>query len=177
MIYFTPLFALIGGLIFRMRGGMPPSFPRPVEQLLFSLPYGAAAYLATENYYITAITLAFTTIAVLKGHGHNMDLGSYKGEADYEWYEFVIKPLHGRIPEYWYDVVGIAISGLTYTIPAGIACMNPLLALSGALKAPAYMIGWSKDPWPLPEQLKEPTQIGEFLTGFFLWGVLWLTLL
>jgi hypothetical protein len=160
---------VIGALIFRMRGGLGPKFPRPLEQLAFSLPYGAVAYLVTSNWYIAAVVLAVTTITVLKGHGNNMDLGTWMEDADSEWYEkytgySTLDPNSpGTAKEYWYDVGGMAISGLTYTLPCGIATLNPLIALSGALKAPAYMISWA---------LFKGTEIGEWLTGAFLWGTL-----
>jgi hypothetical protein len=158
----------IGALIFRMRGGLGPKLPRPIEQLLFSLPYGGITYLVTENWYIAAVVLALTTITVLKGHGNNMDLGTWTEDAEHEWYEkytgyHKLDPQSpGTTKEYWYDVGGMAISGLTYTIPAGIATLNPFIALSGALKAPAYIIGW----WV------NGTELGEWLTGAFLWGSL-----
>ena len=90
-------------------------------------------------------------------------------DADSEWYEkytgySTLDPNSpGTAKEYWYDVGGMAISGLTYTLPCGIATLNPLIALSGALKAPAYMISWA---------LFKGTEIGEWLTGAFLWGTL-----
>lgn len=153
----------LGALIFRMRGGLGPNLPRPIDQLLFASAYGGAIVYTTDNYYLTALGIALCTLAVVKGHGHNMDLGTYTKEADYEWYEFIIKPLHRKIPEYWYDFIGLAISGLTYTVPVGIIMMNPLVALSGALKAPAYALGWL---------IGKGTELGEWLTGAFLWGSL-----
>ena len=161
--------ALIGGLIYRMRGGLGPSLPRPIEQILFSLPYGGFAYLVTENWIVAAVALAITTVTVLKGHGNNMDLGTWEEAAEHEWYEkllgyYKLDPQSPRTAaEYWYDVGGMAISGLTYTIPAGVATLNPLVAISGVLKAPAYMISWA---------LIKSTELGEWLTGAFLWGSL-----
>ena len=185
--------SLLGGLIYRMRGGLSPRLPRPLDQLLFALPFGYLAYLyfpfdfhEYDNYLVALIVLALTTVAVAKGHGRNMDLSySHKpnAEVEPEWYEFVIKPLQKKTSEYWYDVIGMGVSGFTYTVPCSIATANPLIALSGFLKAPAYMIGWwmhnkfaqeNRIQW-LPGHFNRGTEIGEFLTGVFLWGiaVLW----
>lgn len=104
-----------------------------------------------------------TTLAVLTGHGRWMDLATSKKSGDDERLEFLIKWLYGRIPEYWYDALGLAVVGMAITLPAGIMLMNPWIAVSGALKAPAYMIG-HKTRWG--------TEAGEALTGAFLWGTL-----
>lgn len=155
MIY--AIAALIGAFIYRMRGGMGPSFPRPIDQLLFSLPYG---YLAALSGAVSgAIVLVLTTASVAKGHGNTMDLGDYDCEP--EWYEFLIRGwLHGRISLYWYDFVGHCISGLSCTLLAGVVCGDPLLAISGILKGPAYALAKKADAG---------TEGGELLTGALLW--------
>ena len=163
------LFALLGAYIYRMRGGMEPSFPRPIDQVLFSIPYGLIFGLQFTEWFsiyegiaIGLMALGLTTWAVLKGHGNNMDLG--EGDASPEWYESVMRWLKPKVPLYWYDCAGMAVSGLTYTLPAGILTLNPILALSGILKAPAYMLGKKADAG---------TMGGELLTGALLWGVVW----
>jgi hypothetical protein len=173
MIY---LLALIGGIFYRMRGGWP-STPRPFEQMLFCLPVGYVAYLGTDWYY-ALIIYALSVGACLKGHGRNMDLGAWKGDADFEDYErwTGYYKLHGKIPEYWYDVGGVAISGLIVTLP--LIFINPLAAFAGLLKAPAYMLGW----WMHPNYddgkikfniykftLRSSTEWGEYFTGLFIW--------
>ena len=150
---------------------MSPSFPRPVDQMLFALPYGIIAALFTSSVWefipyaptvVGVLTFTLTTLAVVKGHGNTMDLGEFDREP--EWYEFVIRPwLFNRVPLYWYDFIGHCISGLTYTIPIGIATMNPILGLSGLAKGPAYAISKRGDAG---------TAGGELLTGAFLWGCL-----
>lgn len=166
MDYLTIILAtLIGGVLFRARGGWP-SIPRPIEQMLFCLPI----LLVTLPEWYAPIIYLLSVAACCKGHGHNMDLGTWKPPVDYEWYEFH-KPLHGKISEYWYDAIGLAISGLTYTLP--LIVTHPHLAWIGILKAPAYMIGWTEK---LPEirikklTFAEPTEWGEFFTGAFIWG-------
>jgi hypothetical protein len=144
--------------MFRARGGSLLTLPRPIEQALYALPYGVIVFLSTGLWYLAVLGWTASTIAVIKGHGHNMDLGTYTKDADYEWYEFLIKKLHGKIPEYWYDVIGISVSGLTYTIVPGLLMLNPIVALSGLSKGLAYMIGWK---W------FNKTETGEWLTGGF----------
>ena len=57
----------------------------------------------------------------------------------------------------------MAVTGLAVTLPAGILLQDPVIALSGALKAPAYMISYFG---------RTDTDGGEMLTGAVLWGVL-----
>lgn len=153
------LMMIAGAFVYRMRGGMKPSLPSPVDQMIFALPYGVVTYLET-NIWIALVVYILTTIAIRKGHGNTMDLGT-QPESDPEWYEFFIKWAKPRLSPYWYDALGQAVSGLTYTLPAGIATLNPVLALSGIAKAPAYMISRKGDA---------DTEGGEMLTGAFLWG-------
>lgn len=143
---------------------------RPFGQAAYAVPYAYATWLITEDYALTAIGFLFAVAAVLKGHGHNMDMGTYNG-GDYEWYEkvFGLDKLHGKIDERLYDFIGISVSGLTYTAPVGIICLNPILAVSGALKGIAYLIG---------KGVFGKTEYAEWLTGalaglslFFILGV------
>lgn len=160
--------AAIGAYLFRMRGGsLGPSLPRPFEQALFCLIFAPIAYFSLDGalqsywlYGVSFVVYALAVVAVLKGHGRNMDLGHFhkpNSETEPEWYEWSIKWLIGKVPEYWYDVVGIGVSGFTYTLIPGLclAIAGPLsglplwtiplgvfLALSGFTKSAAYMIGW-----------------------------------
>ena len=164
------LMMLLGALIYRMRGGLGPKLPRPVYQVLFSIPYVTCAFLSQDIFnfdygqYIAAfLVLITTTAAVATGHGGFMDLGTWQNDRDDERLEFIIKPLHKKIPEYWYDSLGMALTGVVVTLPAAIVTLNPLLAITGVLKAPAYM---------LAQRLGLGTEGGEYLTGAALWGSL-----
>ena len=135
--------------------------PRLLIQSLFSLPYAITTY-PEHGIYIAALVFGLTLLAVKTGHGNGMDLGDVdRGEP--ERLEFLILWIKPHIPLYWYDAGLLAITGLAVTLPAGIATLNPLLALSGLLKAPAYMIAKWGDT---------KTEGGELLTGAFLWGAI-----
>jgi len=171
----TLIAALIGGILFRMRGGWP-DIPRPIEQVLFCAPVIYICFVAFS--YWGLLLAALSVVAVMKGHGNNMDLGMWTPPSNDEWYEFIIKWVKPYLPLYWYDVLGIAVSGLTYTLP--MLLINPVLATSGALKAFAYMLGWFIQPNGEGGSIKLrlgkftlecATEWGEFLTGAFLWAV------
>lgn len=182
MILLSLLGAILGAILYRMRGGWPSS-PRPVEQMLFCLPVIPLS-LSLEWYWIVLI-YGLSVGMCAKGHGKNTDLGTYKEPADFEDYDkwTGYYKLNGKIPEYWYDVGGIAISGLIISLP--LIVVNPLAAFAGLLKAPAYMIGWAMHPKGDNGKLKfnvykftveSATEWGEFLTGLFMWGA-WLSLI
>jgi len=91
-----------------------------------------------------------------------MDLEEAK-EGEPERLEFIIQWMKGKVNNQLYDMALLSLTGLAITLPPGIACMNPLMALSGLLKGPAYMVG------KLIEG-KTRTEIGEYLTGATLWA-------
>lgn len=178
IIFLLPVM-LTGAVLFRMRGGWGPKLPRLIEQMLFCLIF--LVPLLVLHPLLVVLGYAAAVAAVLKGHGRNMDLGHSKPNetVEAEWYEFTIVNFT-KLSAYWYDVIGIAVSGLTYTILPGYlyAMHDPLsgllIALSGALKAPAYIIGWALHPnyddGPKLPLMKSATEVGEFLTGAFIWG-------
>ena len=158
------LMPITGAFIYRMRGGMPPRLPSPIDQILFSLPYGCVAF-AAQGWVAGLIVLAITTIAVRKGHGDDMDLGLMP-DNEPEWYDIFVGWRRKLPSAYWRDVIGLAASGLSYTIPAGIVTMNPFLALSGALKAPCYMLA------KRAEHSVDFAIPAELLTGAILWSAI-----
>lgn len=173
---FKPKHALIvtamtaaGAALYRWRGHgskYKKYFPRPFNQIAFALPYALVAWAATSNWWIAGAVLFVSTLGLVTGHGKFMDLGHTLRESEDETLEFSIKFLEGRISNYWYDALGLAVTGLAVTVPAGIALANPVLSLTGILKAPAYMIGRKWGP------AGKETEVGEWLTGAFLWGSL-----
>lgn len=180
--YAIPIIMFIAGLfIGRWNGGGRPKFLKwldnPFSQILYAYPYLLILLAAVPVTVITApawlagfhifLIFVLTVIMILKGHGHNMDLGTSDPRGLPEWYEGALyKALYGKIPNYWYDAIGLVISGLTYTLPVGLYLGNPLLALSGALKAPAYMLGRALYDWK-PEFFNMPKLAMDAATA---WG-------
>lgn len=203
-IFFTLFMMAMGAYLYRVRGGsMWPRLPKPLEQLLFSLPYGIVTGLQIADWYdwqwgvgVGMAVWFITTGAVILGHGPYF-LSLTRVAFERERIDFIVTWLFGEDPRatkalkplrgigandltdaqraeieaaifaygenwlYWRCVTGMALSGLVVTIPAGVATLNPFLALSGAWKAVAYMIAKKAD---------SDTEGGELLTGAFLWG-------
>jgi len=163
--------ALFGGALYRWRGKAHKwkkyILPRPLNQIAFATPYMAVCWPVLG--WGSLAVLVVTTLAVLTGHGRGMSLREpLRGEPD--TLEFVVSWAQPYLPVYWYKALLLAVTGLAVTLPAGIVLMNPLIALSGILKAVAYMIGWEFF------RHEVATARGEFFTGFFLWSALaWMT--
>jgi len=197
LTYLLLLGPLIGGILYRMRGGWP-DIPRPIEQMLFctvflwlmsDLPWYEWKQFSLWGHVfwiplsVKILAYVLSVIATVKGHGRLMSLFSRKEGAKPEWFEWCIAPLDGKIPIYWYNVLGMSISGLTITIAPALALLTYghlsgiLIAALGLLKGLAYMIGWKLHPnhndGPQISigkfTLNEATEVGEFLTGFFIW--------
>lgn len=166
--------SMAGGMVYHWRGHASPAkkyFPRPFNQMLFALPYAVLCLPpATSHWGIPAVVLVLTTLGVLTGHGRFMDLGSWGPPAKPETLEFIIRPLDRVLPGYWYDALGLAVTGLAVTLPAGIALGHPALALSGALKAPAYMLARA-----MARDKAHATESGEIFTGVWLWSIVAIT--
>jgi len=148
---------LVGAALYRWRGHASKYkkyLPRPFNQILFSAPY---AYIAGFWWFLV---LPLTTLALLTGHGNFFLRGS---GGDDETTEFIIKWTKPHLPLYWYRALGLSMTGILITLPAGIATGNPYLALSGALKGVSYTIA---------DKLDWGTDGGEWLTGGFLSGAL-----
>lgn len=189
-------FALAGGWLSRMCGGGPPKLPYGLDQWLYSLPYlliclpavaviaallGATKESRKRYYPLVLLPYGGAVVGKRTGHGGGIDAGTSEVVRDDEKLEAIIKPLHGKISEYWYDILLLAVTGIATTLVAGImlAFLNVwagmAVALSGLTKGPAYMIGWAIYPngsgKGIPH-LNEATAIGEFLTGFFAYLIL-----
>lgn len=193
-------FALLGGWLSRMCGGAPPKLPWGMDQWLYASPYGLISLPASSAILLLLFTINVKPRAYWKfvaliallpyfgaflgkrtGHGGGIDAGTSKKNREDESLEFLIKPLHGNIDEYWYDMLLLAITGIATTLLAGtIICFldiaaGTLILVSGGFKAVAYMIGWTIYPSGKGKgipHLNEATAIGEFLTGIFAYAAL-----
>jgi hypothetical protein len=169
---------LLGALIYRIRGmDEQPWFPHPTWQIIFAAPFAWIFYEHWQDAHLepavlfsgTIVVWAFTVMAVLTGHGNGIDLGTYEGETEPETVELLIKFLKNNLTPKGYDVVLLSLTGLLVTAPAGLATLNPLLIVWGALKGPAYLIaeyGIGK------ANRNAKIEAGELLTGAAIWSAI-----
>lgn len=191
-----PVLGAIGAWLYRLRGGGPgPKLPRPIDQILFSLfpcivlpallVFEDRRFFALESWPWITGWLAATLWAVAwecTGHGGFFyhPKGQYKKivntvtdsatEREPERIEFLIRWLNGKVSDYAYSTIGMALTGLVVTIAPGIlvaasghVIAGALLGASGLLKPPAYMIGYALSK-------SKATEIGEWTSGGFRWA-------
>lgn len=125
-----------------------------------------AICIVVASFAMTACTAAKAT-----GHGGGMDLAHSQKHPgtrpNPEKLEYLILWLYGRIPEYWYDYLMLAVIGLFSTLGAaialGVVCWPAglIVAIGGALKAQGYAIGWRA------YEGDGATELGEILSGLF----------
>lgn len=186
--------AICGGALYRFRGHASKYkrfFPRPFNQAAFALPY---AWIFKGDWLVFCVVWLLTTLGVITGHGRGISLSDPNLIGKPETLEIMTKWLIPYMPVYWYKVLVLSVTGLAITLPAGILTGNPVLALSGHLKGPAYMLGFEiyklspkRLKWFtnakgeveyydgvkfLPHHLDTGPEIGEFITGAVLWGIL-----
>jgi len=166
----------------RWHGGGFFKAPKIVKTLIWALPFGVSSFIISLGLGLKLAAVlgvsSFILCALGKAtsHGGFMDLGTWDKPRENERLELLIKPLKGKIPEYCYDALGLAVVGLA-SVSGGIiplAIQNPfagpILAIGGVSKALAYMIGWQFLPTQgenMPVDMDEHTEIGEILTGAF----------
>lgn len=151
--------------------------PKQLKNLGWALPFAIVTWFVTYNWITSTTVLVTCMIGKTLGHGAGIDLGTSTKPRAIEKAEYLIVWLRGKIPEYWYDVLFMSISGLLAVAGCALAigCTNSfagfLIAMGGAAKGAAYMFGWSIYPKGtgkgIHEELDEATEIGEFLTGTF----------
>ena len=174
----TIIMALLGGWISRMCGGGWPKLKWGLDQWLYALPYG----LVFLPFAPLASALAFVGAFLGKRTGH----GQYHGRAgkvvakdEQERLDFIVRFFFGEdTGQYWRKQFGLAVTGVAVTLAPGIlyavevdALTGAFLAVSGASKTLAYMIGYYVHD-VVGYKKFVPTAIGEFLTGVMGWGLL-----
>lgn len=167
MIYITVisilLFACLGAVLSRMDGGGIIKLPEWVDKVGVTFPYAIIGYMVVP--WAAVPCMAFAWLGRALGHGGFFDLGSNPKEPnngrDLERIEPAIYWLHDNISRFWYDFIGLMLSGLMVTIiPAmflavwGHYALALLMVLSGLAKAPSYALG------------RGNTEIGEYVNGF-----------
>ncbi len=195
-IFLIILYALIGGILFRIRGGAPKW-----EGLLI-FPYGTKLGEISPRFIKTGLCAAALTlpmdwglvpwwaalvafglsfVMISRGHGDFLDFGTNPQTDPDEWLNPLVRVFTNDTDGFKHDFIGMIFSGISYTIfPAIILSIwhSPLwliLLAVGALKGPAYALGHKTGGIPVSE-LDSPTGLAEFLTGFFLCfgtGILW----
>lgn len=176
-LFLALIFCLLGGWISRMCGGAWPRLPWGLDQWIYSIPYTLLVFEATDSVVLATIAGTCVMIGKRVGHGSGIDLGrSQKMEAPRNLLESLISNNFDEDTPYQRDVIFLAATGQAVTfLPALVVSFVSLpaalaLAVSGALKGPAYMIGWATYPQGSGRGisgLNEATAIGEFLTGLF----------
>jgi len=186
--------ALIGAFLSRWHGGgFIGGSPKILKAFLWSLPFAGCAGLAhhfgVSLWWQTALwcagVLAWSMVFKNTGHGGGMDLAHNSKEPgagrDPEKLEFLILWIHGKVDQYWYDLILLTIIGLFSVAGAAFAVgwVNPvagaIIALGGLGKPAGYAIGWAVYPDGEGKGIKDldhATAIGEALTGLFAYTAL-----
>ena len=192
---------ILGAFLSRWHGGgFISGSPKILKAFLWSLPFaaasGAAFHMDGHSWVVTGVVaiLVLAGCMVFKntGHGGGMDLAHNSKEPgkgrEPEKLEYLILWLHGKMPQYWYDALLLAIIGAASTLLPAIAIgiVNPLaglVVLAGGLfgKPLGYMIGWALSDAGIvqkfPDDLDEGTAVGEALTGLFAYTALAIAIL
>ena len=176
------IYAILGAFLSRLHGGGFFHVPKVLNDIIFVTPItiALALMIPNENVWTYSGWLVFcfvvTIVTKAMGHGKFFDLGTWKLPSKDERIEFIIKPLYGKIPEYWYDVLGMTLKGLLTSLGVAIPLLvyTPALALpvllGGLFMGLSYMIGWAF----FTEE--KATEVGEYLSGFFLYLGIWMAL-
>lgn len=176
-LFLALIFCLLGGWFSRMCGGAWPRLPWGLDQWIYALPYALMIFHVSGSWWLLPLCGVAVMIGKRVGHGSGIDLGrSQKIEAPRNLLESLISNNFDEATPYQRDVIFLAATGQAVTfLPALVVSFVSLpaalaLAVSGALKGPAYMIGWATYPQGSGRGisgLNEATAIGEFLTGLF----------
>ncbi len=186
-------YALFGGWVYRIRGGMPPSLfgcGKFCDRNLYAAGLVLPLWFLAP-WYVAAIAQVLAFGALTTAHGDSQDFG-HAGRTDpSEWYNVILHRVMRAQDGYLHDFCGMFLSGGLYSLPTALALswyatplwllLIPVLALGKAL---AYLIGWAVyDQWgplwrdiPGLRHVGPGTGMGEALTGVFQWGtvaVLW----
>lgn len=88
--------AVTGAVFYRMRGGAP-SWPRPIEQILFCTVFGAAMDAVGVPFWWQVAAVAAAVVFCMTGHGQYF-LAMLVKAIEPERLDFLIRPLFGRDP-------------------------------------------------------------------------------
>jgi hypothetical protein len=173
---------VVGGIIYRVRGGAAPDLPRFVDLLLFSLYPAALVWLLMGPWWAAGV-LVVVMIAVSMAHGDGIDFGHSERRDPDELISRFIRwvRLSPRPDGYRHDTIYMTISGLLMGAAPAVALAlagSGFAALAviagGAGKGMAYYLGWwAYDAralkW-LSEGWDAGSELGEVLTGVFFYA-------
>lgn len=179
------LLSLLGGILSRWHGsGWYGS--KVSKSILWALLPSMAAFNfvleSTQSLKIALIAqgIAFPLCAlgIATGNSRFRDLGMFRGSNRRVKLEFIIKWLDGRIPEYWYDVMGLsvigfaAVSGFVLTVVWGDPVAAGIVAVGGLLKPVGYCVGlaMAKRGWVFTD--RNFNVLGEFVAGALAYGAM-----
>lgn len=164
------------GFTSRMSGGGWPKTPWIWDRFLYALPD-----LLLWPWISAWAVLVWIASAFLKrmGTAPFLDMGyDQNPTAKKSIIVWALKPLKGKISDFWYDFTGNAILGFFHASAGAVALLAfgwiipAILLLSGGVaRSLAYSIGWalipnySKPEWP--DAINQATKIGEILSGVF----------
>ncbi len=157
----------------RMCGGGWPKLPWGLDQWAHCLPYIALLWPVCGWWSIPAYLGA--VLGKRTGHGAWMDMATSPKTWAREKLDVMIEWARPHLTPYGYDLLGISLSGLAITIAPALACVafgqgdaGIALIVSGLMKGLAYSKAFE---WPdyreMPDDVNEPTELGELLTGLF----------
>lgn len=165
----------LGAALYRWRGG-PAWLPVPrwlklalcAALLAAGAFWQAAATLEPWNVGIALVGFLAAFWGLSRAHGAFMDLGhnGAGSENDWRWAEILLADLRSAPLR---EGLLLALTGLAATAGPGLAQVLQgdwsgwWLAAAGALKAPAYAVGWGF------AKGRRATELGEWLTGAA-WG-------
>lgn len=179
--------ALVGGWLYRWHGGgWGINGPRWLQNTLLGLPFFLTPVFYAGLNFLTVPTSALcggeaiTGVATGHGRGQSLKEPMKPGDAP-EKVEIATLWAQKFLPVYWYKALILLACGLLITAGSAISFavfgrfLSATLCLSGGVGTPiGYMIGWKIYPTGtgkgISPSLCQATQIGEFLSGFFLFG-------
>lgn len=179
-ILFFIIFMATGAFLYRLRGApWLPFLHRPIKQVFYCFGLAIVAYLITDDWMLASVAGVLSVAAVCGGHGSYFDLGNtlFPEHVDERPVGWILRPLAKLIgikpTTFAYDAIGLTLNGLLMTASFALlfayhsewlACLLALIA--GAFKTLAYLIGWET-----PLRRYGATEVGEYLTGAFQWGL------
>ncbi len=163
------IFSALGAMTYRMRGGGKPDIGKVADLIFWSIPFGAVAVLAANSILAGVLVFFLTYAASTLGHGSYMDLTRFKGPSHLD--DEFLKPVLDRVfgpdtgADYAREATGLAVTGILPALPVAVVLAFsglPVWALgvaaAGALKWPAYELGWQVNR-------RLATEIGEATFG------------